>query len=176
MTTATMEKPKTAKPPKKIRFRLLRARHIETEYEHDEKGNIVLDKNGKWKKIGTTPYQVVRDPVTKRPQQPVFESYHELDKKFNAPGYPPKFERVGEPERIVINPVERQPGETLQAYIIRLGEFAEQAKALSEDSIKRIDAMDKDQLAELAAQEEIDISKCKDVINIKATIKAALKG
>lgn len=176
MTTAVMEKPKTEKPPTKIKFRLLRARHIENVYETNDKGWYILNANGKRIKKGTTAYQVERDPVTGGPKQPIFESEKELDKLFNAQGFAPKFERISEPTLVMIDPLERRQGETIQSFLARLADMQEQIKGEIDNKIKQVDNMDKDELTSFAEDNEIDVSKAKDIVQLRNTIKAALKG
>lgn len=161
MATATMEKPKTKAVGKKDtdkpqRYRLLRGRHIQKE-----KGVSVA-------------YQVERDKVTKAPICPVLESDKDLCKLFNAPGKAPKFEKVGDTQIEITDPMTRLPGETIQAYMSRLAELQTQIKEQLESRLLELDNMDKEALEEFAQNEEIDLGDAKSLKDIRKVIRNAL--
>lgn len=145
-----------------IQFRLLRGMH--TEGKGDARKT----------------YQVSRNPVTKEPIQPVFESNKPLDEWFNdASGNPKfrKFERVNPvPQPIVINPLERQAGETVQTFLARLNELTATIKAETQSRLKALDGMSFDKLKEFAEDEELDITTAKTREQALTLIKSALKG
>lgn len=145
-----------------IQFRLLRGSHTEGKGENRKT------------------YKVERNPITKEPIQPVFESNKPLDQYFNdASGNPKfrKFERVNPVAApIVINPLERQPGETVQAFLARLSELAATIKAETQSRLKALDGMSLEKLKEFAEDEELDISTAKTREHALTMIKSALKG
>lgn len=145
-----------------IQFRLLRGAHTEGRGEAKKQ------------------YQVSRNPVTKEAIQPVFESPHPLDTWFNDPSGNPKFrkfERVNPvPQPIVINPLERQAGETVAAFLARLSELTATIKAETQSRLKALDGLSFEKLKEFAEDEELDIGTAKTREQALTMIKAALKG
>lgn len=167
MSTAVAEVPESlsqkAKP--KFKFRLLRSRHSEK----------VPDPNNPGKKIHIS-YQVERDPVTKIPIQPIFESEHELDKMFNMPGFTPKYERIGDATQTILNPMDRVPGETISDYMRRLTDLQESIKATISEKIKEVDALEDADLIAYAEAEEFDISGATTPAQQRTAIKKAIRG
>jgi hypothetical protein len=144
------------------KFRLLRGSHTE----------------GKGASLRT--YRVSRDPLTKEWQQPIIESTKPLDKLFNDPSNSAKhrkFERLTDvPATIVINPLERQPGETVAAFLSRLAELSDTIKQETVNRLKELDSLSKDDLEAFAEQEEIDVRIAKNREHMLTIIKTALKG
>lgn len=159
---AVVDKPKSKtenKAPVKLnKFRLLRGRHVDKTT-----GENVT-------------YQVTKDPVTKRINQPIFESKYDLDRIHNSPGLQPKFERVGEQTQIILNPLDRYPGETLQVYLGRLSRLQESIQEEVDKKVKEVDALEDADLVPYAEAEEINIEGAKGHKQVREAIKKALKG
>lgn len=154
--TKTAEKPQT---PKKNTYRLLRGRHVEKVGE--VAGKPVLKT-----------YQADRRTDT----YPLIETDKDLS-IFNGKGVAPKFEVVKEAAApVYVDPTVRRPGETMQAYLVRLAEFQNQAKSSIDAAVKSVDGMSLDELKEFADAEEIDLKGAKTVDEMRKTVKAALRG
>lgn len=167
MSTTVVKAPGTTsqKVKSKFKFRLLRSRHSEK----------VPDPNNPGKKIHIS-YQVERDPVTKIPIQPIFESEHELDKMFNVPGFTPKYERIGDATQTILNPMERVPGETISDYMRRLTDLQESIKATISEKLKEVDSLEDDDLTAYAEAEEFDITGATTPAQQRTAIKRAIRG
>lgn len=122
-------------------------------------------------------YQVYKDPVTKLPVHQLIETDKDLHALFDQEGFPAKFQPVeGIPEPVYVNPTERQPGESIQAYMSRLNELQATIKAQLEERLKEVDKMSKEQLETFAENEEIDLKNAKTVEQMRVAVKTALKG
>jgi len=86
----------------------------------------------------------------------IVESNVDLHARFDQPGCPPKFERVGDghaPEYAI------QPGESIEAFAKRMAEAAKRAAkpiAAEEDDV--FESMTDDELRKHCAEEELTVS------------------
>lgn len=163
ITTPVKVKQPKKDAPKKYKFRLLRARHIETTFDDTGKKNNVV-------------HQVTRHPDTKEYQCPIFESTKELDVLFNVQGFPPKFQRIGNEPTIVINPTERIPGESVQQFLGRLSKLQATISSVIVEKLHEIDSLGDDELVAYAEAEEIEIDDSEPPVKIRERIKKHYKG
>jgi hypothetical protein len=166
MTTATAERPATG--PKKYRFKLLKGQYVSSRVIKRKIDGVDVQE------IENTPYQA--DP--RKGFFPIIETDIDLE-VFNGPApNMKKFERVlvdGPVQPVIENPLDRLPGETVHAYLTRINDLSAKIKEQTAQIIKALDTATPDQLVELAAQEEIDISMCKNPDDMRKVIRNALK-
>lgn len=152
---------------KKYRFKLLRGQYISTVYEY------VTDPDTQVKQrvAKHTTYQA--DP--KKSVFPVIDTDINLEVYNGEHSGMKKFERIhGSATQTVSDPTKRLEGETLNAYNRRMEDLQKKINSDREQVILNLDKMTQDQLVELAKQEEIDISACKTVGDLRNTIRDSL--
>lgn len=178
MPPATVEKkaaePKTegraapAAKTKRYKFRLLRGQYVSTEWK------IVTDpETGLRNRVPVnTTYQA--DP--RKGVFPIIETDEDLEEYNGQYAHMKKFERIiGSATQTVTDPTQRLEGESLNAYLRRMEDLAKGVRARVETTLKSLDRLTQEELVALAAQEEIDLSSCKSLEEVRKTIRDALQ-
>lgn len=83
----------------------------------------------------------------------VFDSNYDLDRRYNAPGYPPKFERVS--IHVPTTASQVKPAAPVDTEAVRAN-----APHIDEDSLETFSEMSVQELQAHAISEEIDIAGC----------------
>lgn len=158
-----VEKPKASK----YKFKLLFGMYVSTEYK------IVTnpETGEKTRKPENTIYQA--DP--KKGVFPIINTDIDLESYNGKHRHMKKFEKIiGSATQTIVDPTVRLEGESIHAYLTRMEDMVKSAKAKTEEMMKGLDKLTQEELVSLAAQEEVDISTCQTVGDVRKVLREAL--
>lgn len=165
--------PKLAEGRTVYRFVLLRGRHVDRQGKWDptaENKNFPPDHE---KRLGRYSIRVFQ--VNKQTKElPEFETITDLSKQaYNPAGYPPRFRRADKPqtETVYIDPMQRRPGETVAAYVLRIRELASGLIAAAEGESANLMKMSLEDLQSFAADNEIDLGSAKTLDQVRSAVR-----
>lgn len=166
--------PKLAEGRTVYRFVLLRGRHVDRQGTWDptaENKNFPPDHEKRYGRYSIRVFQ-----FNKQSKEPIeFETITDLSEPaYNPPGYPPRFRRADKPatETVYVDPMQRRPGETVAAYVIRVRELAAGLIAAAEGESAGLNKMGLDELVSFAADNEIDLGSAKTLEQVRNAIRA----
>jgi hypothetical protein len=157
------------KTQKKYKFRLLVGMHVETEWIE----SVDPDTGRKTREPVNTIYQADKQ----KGHFPTIETDTDLEAIFNTddPKLGKKYQRIhGSAVEVITDPTKRLAGETVHAYFQRMDDLTKQMKGKIETTLRELDKMTQDDLVALAITEEIDLSSCATIDEVRKTIRDAL--
>lgn len=164
--TAT-EVPQQKTKPTKYRFKLLFGMYVTTEYETkvDPESNVKV----------RIPRNTIYQAEPKKGVHPVIDTDIDLTQYNGQHAHMKKFEKIiGSATQTITDPTLRLEGESINAYLRRMDDMVKTARNKTEEMMKGLDKMTQEELISLATQEEIDVSACKTVGDVRQVLREGL--